>query len=83
MALVGADMCVRVWSSQCNRPITDKLRTINVGIGFNGISLFITRRGVLAPVEEYKCVVARQLTARRRTVASLVRHGDAACPWQV
>ena len=52
-----------VGSSQCNRPITDKLRTINVGIGFNGISLFITRRGVLAPVEEYKCVVARQPAA--------------------
>lgn len=55
----GASLwCSRPRLVQCNRPITDKLRTINVGVGFNGISLFITRRGVLAPVEEYKCVPA-------------------------
>lgn len=35
------------FAAQCNRPLTDKLRKIQVAIGWDGITLFITRRGKL------------------------------------
>jgi len=39
---------------QTTRPIRDKLRPIVVAIGFNGVTLFITRRGVPDPPESHR-----------------------------